>query len=198
MIKVNANLFAAAAVAMAKDDVRYYLNGVLIAPAEEGCFIVATDGHRMVVIKDDDGLCEEDTIITVPKNIFTQCKQKKADSIEFKGNEVGELHNYNDTTLFRYEVIDGRFPNWRTVLPEEKDLGGNDATFDAKYLQDIGVIGKLLQFANNSAYSQVRVLSSGKTNGLFTFNSQCLYLVMQMRTDNDQFSRLPEWLKEKS
>ena len=48
---------AAASVIQAKDDVRYYLNGVLIEKGRDNKpIIVATDGHRMVAALDENGL----------------------------------------------------------------------------------------------------------------------------------------------
>src|SRR5256885_2092412 len=64
MIKVNARLFAAAWVCISTEESRYYLNGVRIEPLAEGCVMVATDGHRLIAIRDPSGTCDKADIVS--------------------------------------------------------------------------------------------------------------------------------------
>ena len=58
LARVSAKAFAAASFFQAVKDVRYYLNGVHIVPLESGgVHVVATDGHRFIVITDPNGEC---------------------------------------------------------------------------------------------------------------------------------------------
>ncbi|HDX0947953.1 TPA: hypothetical protein RNT26_000596 [Stenotrophomonas maltophilia] len=51
MNKIPSALIAAALHVAPKNDVRFYLNGVLIESHADGAIIVATDGHRMLVVR---------------------------------------------------------------------------------------------------------------------------------------------------
>jgi len=52
--KFNVYYAGLASLFSSKDDVRFYLNGIYIEPCEndEGAYIVATDGHRLVAYHD--------------------------------------------------------------------------------------------------------------------------------------------------
>lgn len=74
-IRVDANLLRLAHMAISKEETRYYLNGVHIEPHPvRGAILVATDGHRMVVIHDADAECDEDVIVKLPGYALAQCK----------------------------------------------------------------------------------------------------------------------------
>ncbi len=60
MIKFSAKYLPALMKFMAKKDIRYYLMGIHIEPDPKGgAILVATDGHRMLVIKDKTAQCSE-------------------------------------------------------------------------------------------------------------------------------------------
>ncbi|MFD2271790.1 hypothetical protein ACFS07_13160 [Undibacterium arcticum] len=45
---------------VAQQDIRYYLNGINIRPLEDGTvMVVATDGHRYIVVRDPHGFAEK-------------------------------------------------------------------------------------------------------------------------------------------
>lgn len=56
---VSADLFRRAMMAQSTEETRYYLNGVHIEPCPEGgALLVATDGHRLLVFRDEHGYVE--------------------------------------------------------------------------------------------------------------------------------------------
>jgi hypothetical protein len=58
--RINARVLKIMFPFMAQEDIRYYLNGVNIRPLDDqGVMIVATDGHRYVVVRDQHGYVEE-------------------------------------------------------------------------------------------------------------------------------------------
>ena len=117
---------AAASLFASKDTCRYYLNGVLIEPDPlGGVFIVATDGHRMVVFRDPEGMTDKPHILPVSKRLFNACKfSAKAGERELIAD--GDLiHLYEkqkeDEPDARIDVsiyceIDGTYPDWRTAF----------------------------------------------------------------------------------
>ena len=121
---------AAASLFASKDMYRYYLNGVLIEPDPlGGVFLVATDGHRMVVFRDPEGMTDKPHILPVSKRLFNACKfSAKAGERELIAD--GDLiHLYEkqneDEPDARIDVsiyceIDGTFPDWRRAFQEIK------------------------------------------------------------------------------
>ena len=58
---------------MAANDIRYYLNGVLVTPrAEGGVYLVATDGHRLMAVIDESGSVDKERIIRFPKSFLAK------------------------------------------------------------------------------------------------------------------------------
>lgn len=52
----------------AKKDIRIYLTGVNIRPIEGGVMLIATDGHRFVVMRDPNGYAEREMVLSVNKD----------------------------------------------------------------------------------------------------------------------------------
>ena len=105
----------------ATGDVRYYLNGVLIEKRGADVFYVATDGCVLGVFHQaldpgDDG--EEDFEIIVPADTARQCQcstppilgvlGRGPSSCTIDGARAGRLS---------FTPIQGRFPDWRRVIP---------------------------------------------------------------------------------
>ena len=108
--------------AMARQDVRYYLNGLLLEVAPQGLKAVATDGHRLAVAR-----FESETGVTEPKSIIVPRKGVQ---------ELGRLLSSEDTELnvragsnavqltvgdvrMTSKLIDGKFPDYARVIPDE-------------------------------------------------------------------------------
>ena len=110
--------------AMASQDVRYYLNGLLLEREDNILRAVATDGHRLALgsLTTDTSVSEKSSII-VPRKAILELGRLLNDSddnvtIAFSNQqikvELPDLH-------FTSKLIDGQFPNYERVLP----LGGD-------------------------------------------------------------------------
>jgi DNA polymerase-3 subunit beta len=106
--------------AMAQQDVRYYLNGVLLIIEENKLKAVATDGHRLAYnVIEIEGSYEKHEIILPRKAITELCKllsdnEEKID-IEFSTQQVKA--EFSGITLIS-KVIDGKFPDYERVIPK--------------------------------------------------------------------------------
>lgn len=104
-----------------KNDVRYYLNGVLFEVTAAGRFYVATDGHKLVAIR--EARQEGDAIgqWIIPRDVILGIKLQKADrnlvehaELEAEGAKA-KLDYCGTGTVFAF--VDGKFPDWRRVIP---------------------------------------------------------------------------------
>lgn len=105
---------------MAQQDVRYYLNGLLLEFAGKKLRAVATDGHRLSLAEVDlpDGKLEGKQVIVPRKGVqeMTRFLENTQDSVEI---QIGSNHlrtNLKGLT-FTSKLIDGRFPDYNKVIP---------------------------------------------------------------------------------
>ncbi|NQZ52746.1 MAG: DNA polymerase III subunit beta [Piscirickettsiaceae bacterium] len=134
--------------AMASQDVRYYLNGLLLEREENTLRAVATDGHRLALgsLTTATPVAEKSSII-VPRKAILELGRLLNDSddnvtVAFSAQqikvELPDLH-------FTSKLIDGQFPNYDRVIP----LGG-----DKEVIADRGQL--------QQALSRAAILSSDK------------------------------------
>ena len=110
--------------AMAHQDVRYYLNGLLIEFMPDMIRAVATDGHRLAMCETahETGSSEPRQLI-VPRKGVTELARMLESSEGEVTVRVGDNHlqasigNQHLTT----KLIDGRFPDYERVLPQGGD-----------------------------------------------------------------------------
>jgi DNA polymerase III subunit beta len=106
--------------AMAQQDVRYYLNGLLFDLRDQALRCVATDGHRLA-------LCEavlQDTVqtkrqIIVPRKGVLELQRLLEGGDRELELEMGRSHIRvkRDDVTFTSKLIDGRFPDYEAVIP---------------------------------------------------------------------------------
>ncbi|MFN3786250.1 MAG: DNA polymerase III subunit beta, partial [Thiothrix sp.] len=132
-------LLDSTAFAMANQDVRYYLNGMLLEVTAEGLRAVATDGHRLVLAFYPEALnhLENNRQIIIPrKGVLELARLLRADSqaavqLEISQNHLRvQLDNLRLTT----KLIDGRYPDYRAAVP----AGGQiQVDLDRKAFKDV-------------------------------------------------------------
>ncbi len=113
--------------AMAHQDVRYYLNGLLLDLRDKTLRCVATDGHRLALCETTLG-----TEITARRQIIIPRKGVLELQGLFEGGEglveleLGRNHVRvrRGSVTFTSKLIDGRFPDYEAVIPigADKDI----------------------------------------------------------------------------
>ncbi|MCB1737927.1 MAG: DNA polymerase III subunit beta [Gammaproteobacteria bacterium] len=111
--------------AMAVQDVRYYLNGLLLEISAKQLRAVATDGHRLAtcVIEADTNV-EESKKVIVPRKGITELLRLLESSDKPAQIEIGENHLRVTLADLRFtsKLIDGRFPDYDRVIPQGGEL----------------------------------------------------------------------------
>ena len=119
-----------------KADVRYYLNGVSLEVTDKGRYYVATCGHKLVAIRESrqEGDIEGQYILL--REVILGIKIQKAgrNPVEYADLDVSgakpKLEYCGTGTVFAF--IDGKFPDWRRVVPVKTT--GEIAQFNPDYL----------------------------------------------------------------
>jgi DNA polymerase-3 subunit beta len=140
--------------AMAQQDVRYYLNGMLLEIQDGRARLVATDGHRMAVTELPVSLPEGTSRrIIVPRKTVIEALRLLADDSAAAKLGVGSDHLTLSAAdvVFKSKVIDGSFPDYERVIPRNQD---KVLDVDRVALRD--AMGRVAIFANEK-YRSVRL-----------------------------------------
>jgi hypothetical protein len=132
---------------VAKQDVRYYLNGMFITPHNGGALLVATDGHRLAVCESPLAKTDADHILNLSGE-FAKALPKLAKGVSKRLTiEDANAHIVIRSELEEHAVkpgkpfIDGKFPEWRRALPNAEELEpGLIGALDARYLEDLRLV----------------------------------------------------------
>jgi len=110
------------AFAMAQQDVRYYLNGLLFELAGDRLRTVATDGHRLSMCESPAALPGGEGLqVIVPRKGVQELARLLADDEEPARIRLGTSHLQVTLAGLRFtsKLIDGRFPDYNRVVPQE-------------------------------------------------------------------------------
>ncbi len=106
---------------MAQQDVRYYLNGMLLETAEGHLRAVATDGHRLALCEAEvDGTSGDEQQVIVPRKGVLELQRLMSGEGQID-LELGANHIRIQLEGIRFtsKLIDGRFPEYERVIPKE-------------------------------------------------------------------------------
>ena len=118
------NLLEKTSFAMANQDVRYYLNGLLFEFHDGTLTTVATDGHRLAVCDLDSDLgVVQDRQMIVPRKGVLELLRMLSESEETVELALGKNHIrlVKGRMIFTSKLIDGRFPDYQAVIPKGTD-----------------------------------------------------------------------------
>tara|TARA_R110000782_G_scaffold27256_2_gene69104 strand:+ start:3725 stop:4825 length:1101 start_codon:yes stop_codon:yes gene_type:complete len=141
--------------AMAQQDVRYYLNGLLLEISSNKIRAVATDGHRLALDESDIQVETDKPIqIIVPRKGITELTrllQNDNSEIEIQIS-TNHIRVKNENSCFTSKLIDGRFPDYQRVIPE---LSETPVLADREELRNSLTRASIL---SNEKYRGVRIV----------------------------------------
>jgi DNA polymerase-3 subunit beta len=110
--------------AMAQQDIRYYLNGMLLVVEGKQIIAVATDGHRLAysqveLLEAVTGTGQKQEII-IPRKTILECQHLLEDSDELlemslTSNQI--KFTFGDIELIS-KLVEGKFPDFQRVIPK--------------------------------------------------------------------------------
>ncbi|MCL7461416.1 DNA polymerase III subunit beta [Pseudomonas sp. NW5] len=110
--------------AMAQQDVRYYLNGMLLEVSAGQLRAVATDGHRLAMCVLESSIeAQERHQVIVPRKGILELQRLLTEPDELVGIVLSPNHiraTAGDFT-FTSKLVDGKFPDYQRVLPRNGD-----------------------------------------------------------------------------
>lgn len=106
--------------AMAQQDVRYYLNGMLWEVRAGKLRVVATDGHRLAMCTLNSEIEVNDPLqIILPRKGVIELTRLLVDEGGSVTVVIGSNHFRANTGAFQFtsKLVDGKFPDYERVLP---------------------------------------------------------------------------------
>ena len=109
---------------MAQQDVRYYLNGLMLELSSDQVIAVATDGHRLAFCKANIELKPNEVRqVIIPRkaiNEISRLLDETDDEIKVSLSE-NHIRIEFSNTIFTSKLIDGKFPDYQQVIPSGCD-----------------------------------------------------------------------------
>ncbi|MEW9797859.1 DNA polymerase III subunit beta [Alteromonas sp. CYL-A6] len=116
-------LIDSTAFSMAQQDVRYYLNGMSLETEDNVIRTVATDGHRLALCR----LTYETSLparqVIIPRKGVLEISRLIGEDDKSLKIQIGANHLriFSSDFIFTSKLVDGRFPDYRRVLPKDGD-----------------------------------------------------------------------------
>ena len=172
------NLLESVQYAMAHQDVRYYLNGILLIIENNKLRAVATDGHRLAYNETAiEGLPEKIEIILPRKAVTELCKLlTNADekiTLEFTPQQIKAV--FSDITLIT-KIIEGKFPDYERVIPKYSNQLSMDRVIILQALQRAAIL-------SNEKFRGVRFVLTEKNLSIISSNSEQEEAQEELETD---------------
>jgi DNA polymerase-3 subunit beta len=119
--KAFKHLLGLVSYAMAQQDIRYYLNGLLLIADGTKLILVATDGHRLAYAESTlDVAVSTKTEVILPRKTVIELGRHVSDS-----DDPVEIVLAGNQAVFRFgavelvtKLIDGKFPDYQQAIPQ--------------------------------------------------------------------------------
>lgn len=143
------------AFAMAQQDVRYYLNGLMLEVSSNFLRAVATDGHRLAYCEKETNLEVADIKqVILPRKGVLELVRLLKDTDDTVKIVLGSNHLQVEFDQLRLtsKLIDGRFPDYNRVMPSD---GNNIVTVNRDQLRQALMRASIL---SNEKYRGIRLI----------------------------------------
>lgn len=117
--KVLKELLGQVSFAMAVQDIRYYLNGILFVAEGKTLSLVATDGHRLAFTAADLEVEVPKQEVILPRKTVLELQRLLSDAdgaiqMQFAGNQARFTFGGME---FVTKLVEGKFPDYNRVIP---------------------------------------------------------------------------------
>lgn len=133
--------------ATANDELRPVMNGIYFDLTADALAIVVSDGHKLVRSKNFTIKSESPSAFNLPKkpaSLLKNILSKDGDDAIIKFDDRSAEIQFTDGVM-RCRLIDGRYPNYNSVIPNNP----NEVTVDRRGLQS--ALRRVLPFASESS-----------------------------------------------
>lgn len=190
--RINAVVVKTVFPFMSQDDIRFYLNAINIRPLEDGSvMVVASDGHRYVVVRDPSGFAEKELIVSISKDALKHAGSAKH-TLDVMSNGAVSISDNVAAPLFIQpgnSLVDAAYPRIEKIASMIGYTEGISGAVNPRYLADALAIakgfGNSIRFFNRDHDSALLfLLGDGR-------DLECFGGIMKYK---DNYDALPAWL----
>jgi len=171
-------LFGMVQYSMAQQDIRYYLNGVLLVVDGNLLKLIATDGHRLAFISTKLDKQHEKREVILPRKTVNELVKLLSDTDQKVSFELAESQvriTFSDIILTS-KVIDGKFPDYERVVPNYSNHLTLERQLILQALQRAAIL-------SNEKFRGVRFVLTEKNLRIISSNSEQEEAQEDMETD---------------
>lgn len=220
-IKISADLFRIAYACASTEETRYYLKGVCVQPAIDGVglLMIATDGHRMIVVRDESatannlpagGIIVQADAAQLRAFKTSKEARNRGDVLtltispppENGGRIVGTLNcELREGDVARgsifLQAVDGSFPEWTRIIPRPEKQSETPGTFNAANLESFaGVALDLAKLRGDRTASMSLMQQDHRSPTLVRFGTSPAFgVLMPLRHEDAQ--GVPAWMDKR-
>jgi DNA polymerase-3 subunit beta len=165
--KLLKKLIGSVQYAMAQQDIRYYLNGVLLVVEGQLIKLIATDGHRLAYTSAKLDTEHPKREVILSRKTINELFKLLIDSDDKVKLELAEKQvkiSFADITLTS-KVIDGKFPDYDRVIPNYSNHLTLDRQTILQALQRAAIL-------SNEKFRGVRFVMTEKNMRIISSNSE--------------------------
>lgn len=154
--------------AMAQQDIRYYLNGLLLEVNGNKLNLVGTDGHRLSFTSATLSQTHEKTDVILPRKTVIELIKLLEDSDEEVTIEIaaGQVNFSFGNMRLISKVIDGKFPDYHRVIPT-----AHTNTFTANRVEILTAMQRA-SILSNEKYRGIRMVLNENNIKLISTNTE--------------------------
>jgi hypothetical protein len=202
------------------DDIRYYLNGVLVMPYEDHALLMATNGHWMAIYESKESRVDKERILELPAWFLAQMIQAergaRVDDTD-EEDESGYAPSYSPApkTLLvndeksrlvvkaNYEevlvkpglpFIDGKFPDYLKVLPDPATL--EQGIFYPVAVHYLAALGEASDGNDSNGITCYHQRNAPDKPVVFRFEKLPELIVALMPLRKDESGEWPKWTQK--
>jgi DNA polymerase-3 subunit beta len=206
-VSIPAGIIKALLITAPKTDVRFYLNGALLEIRERHATLIATDGHMLLAVPLPADAIEGERMVgdyIIPRSLLESVKPAKVGRTVLPlVLEVTAATGAQGQTVYTLTLkgathgmcapVDGRFPDWRRVMPEK--ASGESVQFDARLVARFGDIFDAL--GGSKKYCAPVIHYNGVNAALVSnLGHGALGVIMPLRDKTPAHPGVPAWAKQ--
>lgn len=207
---------------MATNDVRHYLNGVLVEPYKGHALLVATNGHWMAIYESEAARVDKPRILDLPRWFVAQVEKiSRGESLDDAPEDLDDEEDppcspaepktltISDQSAHLKIIepgqewlvkpgkafVEGKFPDWRKVLPDPSTL--ERGLFSPVAVQYLSALHRAVPNEREHPLFCYQQPNDPAKPIVFRFgNLPNLVIVLMPRKDFDKEPKeWPEWMK---
>jgi DNA polymerase-3 subunit beta len=193
-ISIDRTDLKAVSLCCAKQDVRFYLQGVLVDVRQDQTRLVATDGHRLACAyqprSDDDSMSPRQFIL--PADIVSAINKHKGVAgmpAVITALDDGKYSLLLGDSSVTFSPIDATFPDYERAVPDT--YSGEVAQFNARYLGEFAKMRAVFR----SKFETIVISHNGDRAALIDIGQPHVLCICMPCREDPPAKQVPEWFR---